>query len=95
MARRLPSLNALKAFEAEAGFTVEIQSVQMADLFTRVQTSAAAGQPAADVIFLTEEAPSNVVATGNMLALNDLIAASKLDIADFNKVDFWTSEEET
>ncbi|MEZ4672370.1 MAG: extracellular solute-binding protein [Anaerolineae bacterium] len=90
-----PDEDALKAFEAEAGFTVEIQSVQMADLFTRVQTSAATGQPAADVIFLTEEAPSNVVATGNMLALNDLIAASDLDLADFNKVDFWTSEDQT
>jgi multiple sugar transport system substrate-binding protein len=90
-----PDEEALKAFEAEAGFTVEIQSVQMADLFTRVQTSAASGQPAADVIFLTEEAPSNVVATGNMLALNDLIAASSLDLADFNKVDFWTTDEQT
>ena len=64
-----PDEAALKAFEKEAGFTVEIQSVQMSDLFTRVQTSAAANQPAADVLFLTEEAPSNIVATGNLLAL--------------------------
>src|SRR6476659_3458274 len=58
-----PDEEALKAFEKEVGFTVEIQSVQMSDLFTRVQTSAAAKQPATDVIFLTEEAPSNIVAT--------------------------------
>src|SRR5262245_57601440 len=66
-----PNEDAIKAFEADAGFTVEIQSVQSADLYTRVQTASAANQPAADVIFLTEEAPSNIVATGNMLALND------------------------
>lgn len=90
-----PDEDALKAFEKEAGFTVEIQSVQMSDLFTRVQTSAAANQPAADVIFLTEEAPSNIVATGNMLALNDLIAATAdLDLKDFNKVDFWTQDDQ-
>lgn len=91
-----PNEEALKAFEAEAGFTVEIQSVQSSELYTRVQTAAAAGQPAADVIFLTEEAPSNVIATGNMLALNDLIAAtSELDLTDFNKVDFWTIDDQT
>jgi multiple sugar transport system substrate-binding protein len=83
-----PNEDALKAFQDVAGFTVEIQSVQTADLFTRVQTAAAANQPAADVIFLTEEAPSNIVATGNMLALNDLIG--DMDMSDFNKLDFWT-----
>jgi len=89
-----PDEDALKAFEKEAGFTVEIQSVQMSDLFTRVQTSAAANQPAADVLFLTEEAPSNIVATGNMLSLNDLIkATSDLDMSNFNKVDFWTQDD--
>lgn len=90
-----PDEEALKAFEEKAGFTVEIQSVQTADLYSRVQVAAASKQPAADVIFLTEEAPSNVVATGNMMALNDLIAASSdLDMKDFNKVDFWTIDDQ-
>ena len=80
----------LAAFTAETGINVEIQSVQMSDLFSRVQVSAASGQSAADVIFLTEEAPSNVVATGNMMALNDMMSASDLDWDDFTKVDFWT-----
>jgi multiple sugar transport system substrate-binding protein len=89
-----PDPDALAAFQEEAGFTVEVQSVQMADLFSRVQVAAASGQPAADVIFLTEEAPSNIVATGNMMALNDLIAAtSELDLSDFSKVDFWTQDD--
>lgn len=85
-----PDEEMLAAFTAETGINVEIQSVQMSDLFSRVQVSAASGQPAADVIFLTEEAPSNIVATGNMMALNDLIAASDSDLSDFTKVDFWT-----
>ena len=75
---------------AESGITVEIQSVQMADLFTRVQVSAAAGEAPADVIFITEEGPSNVVATGNMLPLNELLEMGDLDADDFEKLDFWT-----
>jgi multiple sugar transport system substrate-binding protein len=90
-----PDEAALKAFEDKAGFAVEVQSVQMADLYSRVQVAAASKQPAADVIFLTEEAPSNVVATGNMMALNDLISSSSdLDMKDFNKVDFWTQDDQ-
>ncbi|KXK23743.1 MAG: putative ABC transporter substrate binding protein [Chloroflexi bacterium OLB15] len=90
-----PDEAALTAFQEETGITVEIQSVQSADLFSRVQVAAASGQPAADVIFLTEEAPSNIVATGNMMSLNDLIAATTdLDLADFEKVDFWTMDDQ-
>ena len=80
----------LNAFMEESGITVEIQSVQMADLYSRVQVSSAAGQSPADVIFITEEGPSNVVATGNMLPLNDLLDMGDLDQADFEKLDFWT-----
>src|SRR5436190_17519532 len=88
-----PDEAALKAFESKTGITVEIQSVQSADLYSRVQVAAASNQAPADVIFLTEEAPSNIVATGNMRDLSDLIAADKdLDIKDFNKVDFWTMD---
>ncbi len=85
-----PSEDALNAFMAESGITVEIQSVQMADLFSRVQVSAAAGEAPADVIFITEEGPSNVVATGNMLPLNELLEMGDLDADDFEKLDFWT-----
>lgn len=88
-----PDEDALNAFMADSGITVEIQSVQMADLFSRVQVAAASGQPAADVIFLTEEAPSNIVATGNLMPLNDLIASTSTDLSDFNKVDFWTVDD--
>ncbi len=85
-----PSEDALNAFMEDSGITVEIQSVQMADLFSRVQVSAAAGEAPADVIFITEEGPSNVVATGNMLPLNDLLEMDDLNADDFEKLDFWT-----
>jgi ABC-type glycerol-3-phosphate transport system substrate-binding protein len=87
-----PDEDALNAFMEETGITVEIQSVQTQDLFSRVQVSAATGEPAADVIFLTEEAPSNIVATGNMMALNDMI--DNLDADDFEKIDFWTVDDQ-
>ena len=87
-----PDQALLDAFQAESGITVEIQSVQMGDLFSRVQVAAGSGTPAADVIFLTEEAPSNIVATGNMMPLDEMVAASGMDTADFTKLDFWTSE---
>ena len=85
-----PNEDSLNAFMEESGITVEIQSVQMADLYSRVQVSAAAGEAPADVIFITEEGPSNVVATGNMLPLNDLLDMGDLDTDDFEKLDFWT-----
>lgn len=85
-----PDEEALAAFTAETGIAVEIQSVQLGDLFSRVQVSAATGQVAADVIFLTEEAPSNVVATGNMMSLNDLLEMSDLDTEDIQNIEFWT-----
>jgi multiple sugar transport system substrate-binding protein len=84
-----PDADALAKFTADTGIEVEIQSVQMSDLFSRVQVAAGAGQPAADVIFLTEEAPSNIVATGNVEPLDDLIASSGQDMSDFTKTDFW------
>ena len=85
-----PNEAALNAFMEESGITVEIQSVQMADLHSRVQVSAAAGEAPADVIFITQEGPSNVVATGNLLPLNDLIDMGDLDLDDIEKMDFWT-----
>ncbi|MCY3798542.1 MAG: ABC transporter substrate-binding protein [Chloroflexi bacterium] len=81
--------NGVDAFAEESGITVEIQSVQMADLFSRVQVASAAGEAAADVIFITEEAISNVVATGNMLPLNDLLDNGDLDLGDFEFLDFF------
>ena len=80
----------LNAFMEESGITVEIQSVQMADLHSRVQISAAAGEAPADVIFITQEGPSNVVATGNLRPLNDLLDMGGLDLDDIEKMDFWT-----
>jgi multiple sugar transport system substrate-binding protein len=80
----------LDAFEAESGITVEIiEKSPIETLYQDVQVAAAAGQPAADVIFLTEDAPSNIIATGNVEPLDDLIEANGTDMSQFEKVDFW------
>lgn len=89
-----PDADALAAFQAETGITVEIQSLPMDQLFSRVQVAAASGQEAADVIFLSEEAPSNIVATGNMLPLNDYIDATPdLGIGDIDRLNFWIQDD--
>lgn len=86
-----PDADALAAFQTETGITIEIQSLPMDQLFSRVQVAAASGQEPADVIFLSEEAPSNIVATGNMRPLNDYIDATpELNIDDIDRLDFWT-----
>ena len=89
-----PDEEALNAFMAESGITVEIQSVQLADLFSRVQVSAAAGQAPADVIFVTEEGPSNIVATGNLMGLNDFVDRGDLPLDDLDHMSFWTLDDE-
>lgn len=86
-----PNAETLAAFEAESGIKVDVQSVQNADLFSRVQIASAAGEAPADVIFLSEEAPSNIVATGNMLPLNSFIESTPdLNVDDIERLDFWT-----
>ena len=81
-----PDADALAAFEAESGIAVEvIDAGQMETLFTNVSVAAAAGEPAADVIFLTEEAPSNIVATGNVEDISDLVEAAGTDLGQFDQ----------
>jgi multiple sugar transport system substrate-binding protein len=82
----------LQAFEEESGISVEIiggEGVAIDTLFTNVVTANATNQPAADVIFLTEEAPSNVVAIGGVEDISDLVEASGTDLGAFDQVDFW------
>jgi multiple sugar transport system substrate-binding protein len=81
------------AFQADSGITVEVVEKSPIDvLFQDVQVAAAAGLPAADVIFLTEDAPSNIIATGNVEPLDDLIASNGTDMSVFDKVDFWQQD---
>ena len=89
-----PSEEALQAFTDASGIAVEIQSVQSADLFSRVQVAGATGQAPADVIFVTEEAPSNIVAIGHLMSLNAFLDSGELDLDDFEKMDFWAIDDE-
>lgn len=85
-----PDTALLEDFQASSGITVEIiQRSPIENLFQDVQVAAGAGLPAADVIFLTEEAPSNIVATGNVEPLDDLIASAGIDMGAFEQADFW------
>jgi multiple sugar transport system substrate-binding protein len=82
----------LEAFEQESGISVEIiggEGVALDKLFTDVVTANATNQPAADVIFLTEEAPSNVVAIGGVEDISDLVEANATDLGAFDQVEFW------
>ena len=87
-----PDADLLAAFEEESGITVEIiggEGVALDKLFTDVVTASATGQAAADVIFLTEEAPSNVVAIGGVEDISDLVEAAGTDLGEFEQVEFW------
>ncbi len=83
-----PDKALLESFQKESGITVEIQSVQNKDLFSRIQVAAATKQAAADVVFLTQEAPSNLVAVGMMHSLNDLMGKDPLE-SDLTGQKFW------
>ena len=87
-----PDADLLAAFEEESGITVEIiggEGVALDKLFTDVVTASATDQAAADVIFLTEEAPSNVVAIGGVEDISDLAEAAGTDLSEFDQVEFW------
>jgi len=86
-----PDAEALKAFSRETGVKVEVISLPMDQLYSKVQIATSAGQNPADVIFLSEEAPSFIVAPGFVSPLNDLIQSDKsINLHDFDRVDFWT-----
>jgi ABC-type glycerol-3-phosphate transport system substrate-binding protein len=62
----------------------------MAQLYSKVQVAAATKHPAADVIFLSEEAPSNIVAANDMMPLDSLIAKTPgLNLYDIQRLNFW------
>ncbi len=87
-----PDADLLAAFEEESGINVEIiggEGVALDKLFTDVVTANATGQSAADVIFLTEEAPSNVVAIGGVEDISDLVEANGTDLGEFEGAEFW------
>ena len=87
-----PPEEALQTFEDRSGIEVEVQSLPMDQLFTKVQTASVTNQAPADVVFLSEEAPSNIVTPGFMEPLNSYVDedGSEIDFEDFERRDFWT-----
>jgi len=92
----VPPEAALKAFQETSGITVEVLSLPMDQIYSKVQVAASAEQAAADVLFLTEESPSFIVTPGFVKPLNDLIAAdTELNMDDIAGADFWTIDGNT
>jgi len=81
----------LVTFGKETSIHVEVVSVPMDQLYSKVQIATSANQEPADVIFLSEEAPSFIVAPGFLLPLNELIESDPdFKLENFERVDFWT-----
>ena len=86
-----PNETLLNAFESETGINVEVISIPMDQLYSKVQVAASANQEPADVIFLTEEAPSFIVSPGFVQPLNQFIETDpEIKVENFDRVDFWT-----
>ena len=89
----VPPETGLLEFQKQSGITVEVLSLPMDQVYSKVQVAASAQQAAADVLFLTEESPSFIVNPGFVKPLNDLIANdTQLDMNDIAGEDFWTLE---
>src|SRR2546422_7516994 len=86
-----PDQALLKSFENRSGITVQIISAPSAEMYTKVQVASAGRRAPADVIFLTEEAPSFIVAPGYTEPLDARVAKSAdLNAGDIERMDFWT-----
>src|SRR2546427_5552754 len=86
-----PDQALLKSFENRSGITVQIISGRSAEMYTKVQVASAGRRAPADVIFLTEEAPSFIVAPEYMEPLDARVAKSAdLNAGDIERMDFWT-----
>jgi multiple sugar transport system substrate-binding protein len=87
----VPPEAGLKEFENQTGISIEVLSLPMDQIYSKVQVAASAQQAAADVLFLSEESPSFIVTPGFVKPLNDLIAAdTELKMDDIADTDFWT-----
>ncbi|HLQ65292.1 MAG TPA: ABC transporter substrate-binding protein, partial [bacterium] len=86
-----PDQALFKGFQDRTGITVQVISAPSAEMYTKVQVASSGRRAPADVIFLTEEAPSFVVAPGYMEPLDAFVAKSPdLNVGDIERMDFWT-----
>ncbi len=86
-----PNQALLQEFQDRSGISVQVISAPSAEMYTKVQVASAGRRAPADVIFLTEEAPSFIVAPGYMEPLDAYIAKSMdLNVGDIERMNFWT-----
>ncbi len=85
-----PDMRALAAFEKKTGITVQIRNVSDVQLQSKVLVATATHQAAADVVYLTGEALSGIVAPGDMQPLDSFVARSPdLNTPDIQQLNFW------
>ncbi len=86
-----PDKDLLQKFEQQSGISVQVISAPSAEMYTKVQVASASRRAPADVIYLTEEAPSFIVAPGYTEPLDSFIAKSAdLNVGDIERMGFWT-----
>jgi multiple sugar transport system substrate-binding protein len=83
----VPSEKIIKKIEDSMGIKLEVISLAIDVLFDKVATASAAGQPPADVIFLSELAPSKIVAPGWLEPIDDVLTEDMRK--DLTRWDAW------
>lgn len=85
-----PDSKALAKFEKNTGITVEVRNTPLTQMATKIQVATATHRAPADVIWLTPESPSTVVAAGDLMPLDSLVAKTPgLNKSDIQQLDFW------
>ena len=86
--------DALKAWTAKTGITVQTISVPNEQVYQKVGLSLASQQSPADVIFTSEEGPSFIVTAGALEPLDEYIArdAAAVNASDIARLDFWNRD---
>ncbi|MBI3962748.1 MAG: extracellular solute-binding protein [Deinococcus sp.] len=87
-----PDQALLADFTSRTGIAVEIISLPSDQLYSRVQIASVANQAPADVVYLSEEAPSFIVTPGFVRPLNDLVErdGAAINVDEIQRRDFWT-----
>jgi len=87
----VPSEETIKKIEDAMGIKLNVISLAIEVLYDKVATASAAGQPPADVIFLSELAPSKIVAPGWLEPIEDVLTEDLRK--DLTRWELWKDRE--
>jgi len=86
-----PSKEIVKKIEDIMGIKLEVISIAIDQLYDKVATASAAGRAPADVIFLSELAPSKIVAPGWLEPIDDIMTEDMKE--DLVRWELWRDKE--